>query len=303
MHCLERKMPQMKSNLLKTERLRRGWTQANVAAAVGVDAKTVGRWERGKGIPYPYFREQLCALFGKTAEQLGLLSVYEDTTVDDAASFGVQSTAPDVPMQASFLADPSIPQSLGMESATSLVGRHGLLIEVKERLLAEEDVALRAMDGLSGIGKTALAAALAMDREVRGHFCDGILWAELGPRPNVLGHLTRWGMLLGVVPRQVENINSRESWGRALQAAIGTRRLLLIISDAWMADDALALQVGGSACAHLLTTRFSEVALAFDQEERITIPQLEETERMALLSRFVPELVEQDPQGAYTLVQ
>ena len=65
-------MPQMNSNLLKAERIKRGWTQATVAEAVGVDAKTVGRWERGVTVPYPYFREQLCFLFEKTPQLLGL---------------------------------------------------------------------------------------------------------------------------------------------------------------------------------------------------------------------------------------
>jgi transcriptional regulator with XRE-family HTH domain len=291
-------MLQMNPHLLRAERLKRGWTQAKVAEVLGVDSKTVGRWERGKGIPYPYFREQICLLFGKTAEQLGLLVAYEDITVDNAVSLGVQCRTPDNAMQASFLADPTISQSL--QSATSLVGRHAILTEVKERLLAGENVAV---DGLPGIGKTALATVLAMDPQVWDHFCDGILWAGLGPRPNVLGHLMRWSMLLGVVPSQIDNINSREDWGRALRAAIGTRRLLLIIDDACTVEDALALQVGGSACAYVVTTHFSEVALAFGQEGRIAIAQLEEMERVALLSRFVPELIEDDPQGAHTLVQ
>src|SRR5947209_7485902 len=236
----------MKSDLLKAERIKRGWTQAKVAEAVGVDAKTVGRWERGKGVPYPYFRQQLCTLFGKTAEQLGLLAVDQDTAVEGGASLGIQWTAPESTIPASFLADPSIPLSL--QGATSLVGRHGLLMEIKERLLAGEDIAVTAVDSLPGIGKTALATVLVMDQEIRDRFCDGILWAGLGPRPNVLGHLIRWGMLLGVVPSQVDNIGSREDWKRALRAAIGTRRLLLIIDDACTVEDALSLQIGGRAC-------------------------------------------------------
>ena len=107
----------------------------------------------GKVIPYPYFRQQLCALFGKTAEQLGLLA---DTTVEDAASLGIQCTAPKSRIPASFLADPTI--LLSLQSATSLVGHHGVLMEVKERLLAGEDIALTAVDNLPGIGKTALAS-------------------------------------------------------------------------------------------------------------------------------------------------
>ncbi|HEX3639654.1 MAG TPA: NB-ARC domain-containing protein, partial [Ktedonobacteraceae bacterium] len=290
----------MEPHLLRIERLRRGWTQAKVAEELGVDTRTVSRWERGKGVPYPYFRDQLCVLFGKTAEQLGLL-VVQDTTADNALFLGVQYHAPENAMQASFLADPAIPHYL--ESPTSLVGRHGVLMEIKERLFTGDTVALTALDGLPGVGKTALAVVLAMDQQVRDHFCDGILWTGLGSHANVLGHLARWGMLLGITPSQVKNIKSREAWHQALQAAIGTRRMLLIIDDARTTEDALSLQVGGMTCAHVVTTRFSEMALAFDQQGGMTIGQLEEMERIDLLSRFVPDLVQQDPQGARTLVE
>src|SRR5437879_830780 len=148
-YCLERMRPQMNSNLLKAERIRRGWTQITVAQAVGVDTKTVSRWERGITAPYPYFRERLCFLFEKTPEQLGLLSEDESNLLEDAASFGIRSTAPVLPVQASFLADPAIPHYL--ESPTSLVGRHSVLMEVKERLLTGDTVALTALDGLPGV--------------------------------------------------------------------------------------------------------------------------------------------------------
>lgn len=58
---------------LKQIRELRGWSQAKVAEQIGTDATTVSRWERGLFSPTPYFRERLCALFGKNAEELGLL--------------------------------------------------------------------------------------------------------------------------------------------------------------------------------------------------------------------------------------
>ena len=63
------------------------------------------------------------------------------------------------------------------------------------------------------------------------------------------------------------------------------------------------MKVGGPACVHLLTTRLSQVALAFAQQESIFVPQLQEADSLALLAHFVPDLVEQDPQGAQALVQ
>ena len=58
---------------LKQARELRGWSQARVAEIIGTDATTVSRWERGLFLPTPYFREKLCACFGKNAEELGLL--------------------------------------------------------------------------------------------------------------------------------------------------------------------------------------------------------------------------------------
>ncbi|HEY1353570.1 MAG TPA: helix-turn-helix transcriptional regulator [Ktedonobacteraceae bacterium] len=58
---------------LKQARELRGWSQAKVAEEIGTDATTVSRWERGLFSPTPYFRERLCKLFGKNADELGLL--------------------------------------------------------------------------------------------------------------------------------------------------------------------------------------------------------------------------------------
>lgn len=61
-------------DILKRERILRGWSQANVAAKIGSDPKTVGRWERGLTSPSPYLTQQLCVLYGKTVQELSSAS-------------------------------------------------------------------------------------------------------------------------------------------------------------------------------------------------------------------------------------
>jgi len=78
---------------------------------------------------------------------------------------------------------------------------------------------------------------------------------------------------------------------------------LLIIDDACSVEDALAFQIGGPQCRHLLTTRLSQIAFTFAQQGSIFVPQLQETDGLAMLTRFGPHLVEQDLQGARSLVQ
>ncbi len=310
---------------LKIERKLRGWSQSRIAEALGITTRTVSRWEQGLSVPYPYYREQLCALFGKNARELGMLSENEEQNTDNAADAIVvenvkrsktptTSTAlttakpavaePITPVASepdTFLVDPAIPESLG--SANRLLGRDDLLAQVRDRLVKGDSLALTALNGLPGIGKTALAVALATNWQVQNRFSDGILWAGLGPHPKVLDLLARWGKLLGVTPSEVENVNSPEAWGRALRATIGKRRLLLIIDDAWSTEEALAFQVGGTNCVHLLTTRLPQVAFNFAHQGAIVVPELEEADGLALLARFIPQHVQQYPDDARALIR
>src|SRR3989440_12674905 len=58
---------------LRYEREKRGWSQADLAEKVNCDTKTIGRWESGDSIPRPYYRQLLCEILGKNAEELGLV--------------------------------------------------------------------------------------------------------------------------------------------------------------------------------------------------------------------------------------
>src|SRR5437879_13403241 len=101
-------MRQMKPHLLKAEREKRGWSLAKLAEVLGTTTRTVSRWEQGLAVPYPYYREQLCILYEKTAEELGLLSdtKQSDVVVEEAIPPVPEPVVPDVPVpQSSFLAD------------------------------------------------------------------------------------------------------------------------------------------------------------------------------------------------------
>lgn len=293
------------NRMLKAERKRRGWTQAWLARALGVTTRTVIRWEQGLVLPQPTHRMQLESLFGKMAEELGLFWNNNENTLTDLIQVDSLSPIPQV-LHESVRQVPSLIDPIAgptVRRSECLLGRAGVLMQIKDRLLDTDGSPFIALYGLPGVGKTTLAATLARDPQVQARFSDGILWAPLGPQPHVLGLLTRWGMQLGVAPGDVENPESALAWSRALRAALGTRRMLLIIDDAWTAEDALALQIGGPQCIHLLTTRRPQIAFNFTQQCSIVVSQLEEADGLALLSRYVPQLIQQDPQGAQALVQ
>ncbi len=292
----------MKANQLKVERVMRGWSQAKVSEAVGTNVRSIIRWEQGQTLPHPYYREQLCALFGKNAKELGLLE--DEMEVDGAEEDKEQEqNAQNVISSVQFpIFDPAIPTA---SVAGRLVGREDVLASVKRQLCEGKDKGKGqvALLGLPGMGKTSLALALTADEEVRERFPDGILWAGLGQEPDVAGQLTRWGKLLCVKPSDVGNAQSREAWGNAIRTAIGSRRLLLVIDDAWSVEDALALQLGGTGCAHVLTTRLPHVAFAFARERTQAVAELQDADGLVLLAHFVPTLVEQDEKSALEMVK
>ncbi len=296
-----KKTAQAKPNIrLREARELRGWSQKYVADEIGADRYYLSRWEHGTASPSPYYRQKLCALFGKNARELGLLQEEVRESNRDAAQVEPLSEAL-VPRGSGPIYDPAVPAL--MPGGKGLVGRDDLLQQLKERLRDGREVVLSALNGLPGVGKTSLAVALARDPDIAAHFSDGVLWTGLGPAPNVLSQLSRWGMLLGLSSTEIARLTTIEEWSKALRMVIGTRRLLLVIDDAWRIEAALAFKVGGINCAYLVTTRFPQIALRFASHDTIVVHELTEEDGLRLLSRFVPDLVSGDPSQARSLVR
>src|SRR5581483_9400745 len=70
---MERSHSTFRNDRLRQARIGRNWRQHDLAEELGTTVVTVKRWERGYQQPSPYFRVKLCALFGTSAEQLGLV--------------------------------------------------------------------------------------------------------------------------------------------------------------------------------------------------------------------------------------
>ncbi len=278
---------------LKRERELRGWSQEKVAMELGIDPTTVGRWERGVSLPYPHFREKLCALFGKSTYELGLVP-------KEANEQHLQPETGHSPSSSLALYDPAIPpQSVG---STGLVGREKHTAQLKQKL-CKEHVPYIGLNGLPGVGKTTLALQLVYDSEVRACFQDGILWAGLGPKPHIASHLSRWGTLLGIHPDILKQNNSNEALAKQVRAAIGMKRMLLIIDDVWTLEDAFAFKVEGPNCVCLITTRFPPLALAFAEREATVVRELNEEESIALLTSFVPKVATEEKEKIQTLAR
>jgi len=272
------------SQWLKRQRALHNLTQQELAQKIGATPLTVSRWERGIATPRSYSLKQLLAFFSAQEE------LSRGTMSDDDHNGKVP---------ASFLYDPSIPPL--PTPTTGLVGRAEILNKVRSWLCSHRDAL--ALQGMYGVGKTALAITLAHDYTIRRHYNNGVLWVGIGPRPNLVGLLSRWGTMLGIPSHETVNLTTIHSWQQAIHDAIGLRHMLLIIDDAWKAEEALAFKIGGPNCSYLITTRFREIAFYFGGSNSIKLTELGEEDSIQLLLALAPEVIAKEMEAARELIQ
>ena len=185
----------------------------------------------------------------------------------------------------------------------SLVGRDALLTALKAHLLAAQPPRSVGLSGLPGVGKTSIAIALAHDVDVLRRYHDGVLWAALGPSPNVQAALAAWAAGLGLSSSDLAHRSGIDDLAGLVHRAIGQRHMLLVVDDAWSAADALAFRLGGPNCGHIVTSRSADIAFDFAGEHAIRVSELGETDALSLLTRFNAHAVSTHPDDVARLAK
>jgi len=190
----------------------------------------------------------------------------------------------EAPLAASPAAPPQPP--------AHFAGREATLEKLSQLLTSGENLAITAVQGMGGIGKTALAQKLA--ERVRAHFPGGVLWWTLGPSPDVFTALDVWAR--HAEPRAdlsaLPEARARAAVVRSLLAKLG--RLCVMVDDVWQEEAArILLEAAPPNAPILLTTRDGDVAKALRcRLERIE--QLTEAECVAVLANLLGELGEHE---------
>ncbi len=151
----------------------------------------------------------------------------------------------------------------------------GLLLDAKGDSVAAITAALR---GAGGYGKTTMAKALAHDADIQDAYFDGILWAELGEKPErLLSILSDLITLLAGERPALETINAAAA---KLGEALGDRRVLMVIDDAWREQDLRPFLRGGPNTVRLVTTRIDSILPATAIRQPVDAMQAGEAPRL-----------------------
>lgn len=263
------------NHLLRDAREARGWSQAALAGLLETNVFTISRWERGYALPGIYYRKHLCDLFALTTAALGLTTAIVPECTPDPLRF--------------------LPPRYAMPTH-ALIGRQPLLDALAQRLIPAGIARSFAFYGLPGVGKTSLVASLIQLPGVQELFPDGVLWAGVGKAADIFTLLSNWALQLGLDAAEIDANSTIAALTETVQRRLAQKRFLIIIDDVWETEQAFALKVGGSACAHLLTTRFLPIAAHFAHQNAVLVHALDQASALHLLRSLAPTLPEYAPQ-------
>ena len=231
---------------LRHERQLHTWSQEQLAEMIGTTAHNVSRWECGSTLPSIYYRQKLCELFGKTAEELGFLGTdheREGQPIDNLAA--PRHLSPTPPEAAPLFWNPP--------------RRHNLLFTGREAILAELQRALdlvqtgarppiQAITGLGGMGKTQTALEYAY-RFAQAY--QSTLWIRADTRETLYADL---GALAEVLQLGVPEGLPLEAYFETIKEWLQEHRDWLLIVDN-LEDLALLHEILPVPChGHILVT-------------------------------------------------
>ncbi len=151
------------------------------------------------------------------------------------------------------------------------------------------------VQGMGGLGKTVLAAALARDNDVRRQFPDGIIWLTVGTNPDCLALYQRLATTLGETTAYQEG---EPQWNAYLSDLLREKRCLLVLDDVWEQREAERfVEVLGPDCRLLLTTRDARLIAGLGANG-YELGMLDDTQARQLLANWARVHVEMLPPEA-----
>jgi WD40 repeat protein len=184
------------------------------------------------------------------------------------------------------------------------VARPEALASLRDAVVTDEpgpSVALTALEGMGGIGKTILAQALSRDEAVQNAFPDGIVWTTVGREPayDLTTRIQEVRRALGDEPGADESeLHSIDRYRTLMR----DKAALVIVDDVWRSEDVGPFLAESRRSKILFTTRSRDIA-AVTGASTHTAELLTVEQSRALLARWAEYAVEALPHESDGLVR
>ncbi|MBP7828686.1 MAG: TIR domain-containing protein [Kiritimatiellae bacterium] len=232
--------------------------------------------------------------------ELGLLhceDFRDDAKYEGALSKLVESLRQPNPKLGALFAVPTLPPHFIARPDLLRRVRDALLVDLQKPQVITSADAKVGMQGMGGIGKSVLAAAMARDRQIRQSYPDGIAWIACGQRltnDDLLARLRDLAKHLG----GDSSFTSLPQGQGVLRELLQSRSVLIVLDDVWHAKDAQAFDVLGPRCRMLVTTRDAGILHALNGD-LVPVSLFTESESLHLLADAVS--TKEHPVSAATL--
>src|SRR5436305_4137756 len=166
---------------------------------------------------------------------------------------------------------------------------------------AGANIAVTAVAGMGGIGKTVLATALCRDLVVQRAFPDGIAWITIG-RVWDGDFVTRMREVARALGEDLTRYDNPLACENRYRTILREKAALVVVDDVWNLEHLQPLLVDAPRSRFLFTTRDTGIARAVT-DRRFSANLLSESEARALLARSAGMAVDALPPEAERIIQ
>jgi hypothetical protein len=178
------------------------------------------------------------------------------------------------------------------EAPVAYFERTEALTALRNAVIAEDGarhIALTALAGMGGIGKTVLAWALCKDEVVQQAFPDGVIWVTAGQEPahDLVTRMREVGKALN---DRLDRYDNELGCRNQFRTTIRKKSALIVVDDVWRASDVKPFLAESPRSRVLFTTRDARIAADLGAEtQRVDLLSEDQSrEFLATRSRISP---------------
>ncbi|MCP5094877.1 MAG: tetratricopeptide repeat protein [Chloroflexi bacterium] len=269
---------------------RSGYTPGQLAKLSGIPKPTIVNWLEGR-VRKPRGVNDLLRLTAvlhlQESEASNLLQSAGHPAIPELRQSAIQTgNNKQVKLLAQWAEQPQ-PQAKqapfqAMADLPYFVGRETELTTLKQALMQAEHSTLYSLHGMGGIGKTALAVHIAY--QIRFHFPDGVLWANVD-MSDVMSVLGTFASAYGLDVSPYGDVSSRS---RVVRELLASKRALIVLDNVNSSEQITPLLPPTGTCAVLVTTRRHDLSTLRGATRFTMAPfDAEKAESLALFARVL----------------